>query len=199
MDGNAGSYVQFKGSYSSATPNTIRRHGKLLERTPRNAEDATRGEIAESYRLGLGKKLRFQVQGNPIAQPRTRATTRRRTDGRVVASVYSPANAPIQRWKVEVATAYALAGRELEPLAGVVHLDLHFLFARPQRLCRKNAPDCRIPHVGKPDLDNLAKGVLDALNGLAWADDRQVSLLMLRKSYVARDEEPGMLVEISEH
>lgn len=35
----------------------------------------------------------------------------------------------------------------------------------------------------KPDIDNIAKSVLDALNGLAYADDKQVCDLCVRKLY----------------
>lgn len=37
--------------------------------------------------------------------------------------------------------------------------------------------------VKKPDLDNLEKSVLDALNGHAWDDDNQISDLSSRKRY----------------
>lgn len=40
-----------------------------------------------------------------------------------------------------------------------------------------------MPAVCKPDADNIAKAVLDALNGLAWADDRQVVSLHITKGY----------------
>ncbi len=36
---------------------------------------------------------------------------------------------------------------------------------------------------GKPDLDNVAKAVLDALNGVAYADDTQVVRLVVQKQY----------------
>jgi Holliday junction resolvase RusA-like endonuclease len=42
----------------------------------------------------------------------------------------------------------------------------------------KNAP----PYP-KCDVDNLAKGVLDALNGVAFADDSQIVELHVTKSY----------------
>lgn len=35
----------------------------------------------------------------------------------------------------------------------------------------------------KPDADNVAKLVLDALNGVAWADDAQVTDLNVHKKY----------------
>lgn len=34
---------------------------------------------------------------------------------------------------------------------------------------------------GKGDVDNLAGGVMDALNGIAWHDDEQVIDLVVRK------------------
>lgn len=35
----------------------------------------------------------------------------------------------------------------------------------------------------KPDIDNVVKAVLDALNGVAYRDDTQVIELHVRKSY----------------
>jgi Holliday junction resolvase RusA-like endonuclease len=35
----------------------------------------------------------------------------------------------------------------------------------------------------KPDLDNLCKAVLDALNGIAYHDDKQIVELHLSKAY----------------
>ena len=46
----------------------------------------------------------------------------------------------------------------------------------------------------KPDIDNIAKCILDALNGVAYHDDTQVVLLTIRKSY---SEIPRVEVEIN--
>ena len=35
----------------------------------------------------------------------------------------------------------------------------------------------------EPDADNVAKIVLDSLNGIAWVDDSKVSILTVRKQY----------------
>lgn len=35
----------------------------------------------------------------------------------------------------------------------------------------------------KPDADNIAKTVLDALNGVAYEDDKQIVMLQVRKEY----------------
>ena len=37
----------------------------------------------------------------------------------------------------------------------------------------------------KPDLDNIAKIILDALNHVAWQDDKQVVCMILTKNYAA--------------
>lgn len=48
------------------------------------------------------------------------------------------------------------------------------------------------PDTYKPDVDNIAKNVLDALNGLAWKDDSQVVELIVRK--YPRSREPERIV-----
>lgn len=40
-----------------------------------------------------------------------------------------------------------------------------------------------IPHTVKPDCDNLAKSILDALNKAAWYDDAQIVEIRCSKSY----------------
>lgn len=47
----------------------------------------------------------------------------------------------------------------------------------------------------KPDCDNVAKVICDALNGLAWKDDSQVVMLHVEKRF---GEIPGVDVEIRE-
>jgi Holliday junction resolvase RusA-like endonuclease len=44
-------------------------------------------------------------------------------------------------------------------------------------------PDKYVFPIKKPDLDNIAKAILDALNGVAWHDDSQVVELIVEKCY----------------
>lgn len=37
------------------------------------------------------------------------------------------------------------------------------------------------PHIKRPDADNVAKAILDALNGHAYNDDSAIALLTVRK------------------
>ena len=47
----------------------------------------------------------------------------------------------------------------------------------------------------KPDIDNVAKAILDACNGVAFRDDSQVVILIATKAF---SEEPGVRVVIRE-
>lgn len=53
----------------------------------------------------------------------------------------------------------------------------------------------QIRHTKKCDADNLAKAVLDALNGIAYYDDSQVCELSVSKLY---SDNPRVIVSISE-
>ena len=47
----------------------------------------------------------------------------------------------------------------------------------------------------KPDIDNVVKGIFDAMNGIVWIDDKQVVDLTVRKRYA---ETARVLVAVSE-
>lgn len=49
------------------------------------------------------------------------------------------------------------------------------------------------PYLKKPDSDNIAKIICDSLNGIAYKDDNQVSVLCVEKIY---DDEERVEVEI---
>ena len=48
----------------------------------------------------------------------------------------------------------------------------------------------------KPDCDNLAKSILDSLNGLAYQDDRQIIELSVKKFYAEQSEVKIKLMEV---
>ena len=57
------------------------------------------------------------------------------------------------------------------------------------------AMDGELECITKPDLDNLIKACMDALNGVAWADDKQVVGLIATKGYA---EQASVTIEIKE-
>ena len=60
---------------------------------------------------------------------------------------------------------------------------------------KRQIEDGDYQHTKKPDLDNLAKAVLDALNGLAFDDDSQIVKINMEKRYHCC---PGVWVQIKE-
>ena len=76
-------------------------------------------------------------------------------------------------------------------------IDMVFKMPIPQSLSKKKQRELDgQPHVKKPDLDNLVKAVLDALNdGIAFVDDSKVWCINACKEYA---EEPSVWVGIHE-
>ena len=84
-----------------------------------------------------------------------------------------------------------------KPFTGSVKVSISALFGVPKSWPAKkraSALSGQLPHTSKPDGDNIAKLVLDALNGVAWADDAAVVNLSVSKRYT--DGEPRTVVSI---
>lgn len=89
----------------------------------------------------------------------------------------------------DIAVAFGQAclerlGEVPEPFEGDVYVAItahkQLPASRPRRVGSE-------PFAIKPDADNIAKLVLDALNGIAWRDDAQVTHLSVSKSDRMRD------------
>lgn len=109
--------------------------------------------------------VEFTVPGTPVPKARPRVKQDRRGRNRT----YTPdrtleAEAAIQRHYIES--------------AGCRHLDPSWRY--------RLEVEFHGPHASS-DLDNLAKAVLDGLNGWAWADDKQVTELSAVKKPAPKD------------
>ena len=125
------------------------------------------------------------VNGIPKAQPRPRMAAN--------GHAYNPSNA--DSWKAEVAAAFMLCRRP--PIAAPVHLRVSFFLPRPKKM--KGGEDRSIPHVKKPDVDNLLKSTMDAMTEAnVWKDDALVFATSAHKWYAARGGKTGaqIIVEI---
>ena len=132
----------------------------------------------------------------PVAQPRQRhrlvsSGTRQFTMN------YTPAKHPVNEFKatVRLATAQVMAkylGVPTEPM----RVEALFIFPRPGNMRWKTREMPRAPHAKKPDVENVAKALLDALSGLVWVDDAQVCELCVSKVIAAGDEQPGVQLKI---
>ena len=117
--------------------------------------------------------VHFTVPGVPIAQPRPRVTRN---------GTYVPKSHAIHGYRRDVMLAYTkLGGVYGATFEAAVSIGITFWFPRPKRLAMLAEV---IPKTTRPDLDNLAKGVLDSLQNYAFGDDSNVVELRLSKWYV---------------
>lgn len=71
-----------------------------------------------------------------------------------------------------------------KPAEGPVKLTIWATFEVPASWSKKKkAAHVHRPHCGAKDIDNVAKSILDGLNRIAFADDRQVFELNVRKMW----------------
>mgnify|MGYP001565156751 CR=1 FL=1 len=144
--------------------------------------------------------INFWVPGIPAPKGSTRAFY----VPKLKRAVVTAANKRTKPWEQAIrAEAHAagcvMLGSVGSSAAGVI-IRATFLFPRPKghfgaKGLKPSAPK-RLTK--KPDLDKLARALLDALIGIGFLDDSQVDELDVRKRYVELDasEEPGVHVEI---
>jgi crossover junction endodeoxyribonuclease RusA len=77
------------------------------------------------------------------------------------------------------------------PMYGGVHVVLDFALQRP-----KSLPKRASQHLKKPDIDKLARAVLDALTGILYHDDSEVVRLEVTKRYATTTEAPSVRITI---
>ncbi len=119
--------------------------------------------------------ITFSVPGEPVPQPRPRVSTR---GG--FARAYVPAKHPVHAYRQSLAAAARDAGvtQTDEPLSVVIDA----VFVRPKSHMRKSGVKPDAPRLPRPDVDNIAKAVLDALQDVI-GDDTCVARLVVEKSY----------------
>ena len=137
--------------------------------------------------------MKIFIPGEPIAQPRVKVSTR---GG--FARAYVDAKHPIHAYKQAIRLAYVNAGGEV--LEGPVSIRIVCWFERPKSHSKKRRQEPE-PKTTKPDADNLAKGIGDALNEIAYNDDGQVYRLTVEKWYVGPSEpydSVGTIIEVTQ-
>lgn len=124
--------------------------------------------------------MRFTVSGPPVPKARPRFTRSGHT--------YTPAGTLEQERRIRAAYLTAGCGSMEGPLAVRIRAVMPYPKNYPKK---RRGPD--VWHYKRPDADNIAKTVLDALNGVAYKDDGQVARLVVEKLY---GSEPRTEIEI---
>lgn len=125
--------------------------------------------------------IRLWIPIEPMGAPRPRVTR------------YGTYNDP-KYTSYKYAIALVAKSKKIPLSISPISLKIDFFFTTPKSWSKKKK-ECAKWHTSKPDLDNLEKGIKDALNGIAYKDDSQVCYLFARKQYA---QSCGVLIEIEE-
>ncbi len=129
--------------------------------------------------------IEFLVPGNPQALKRHRT-------GRF--GNYDPSAVAKENFLL-----LALEYRPSAPVREALQVAMQFRFSRPKSHFRGKNHELRADapywHTGRPDVDNLQKFVMDALNGTFWHDDCIIASVKAEKVY---HTVPGISVHIQD-
>jgi len=103
---------------------------------------------------------------------------------------------PTLKYQKLVADSYLEKYGNLKELTGALSVEITAFFNVPKSYSKKRRREL----YGKPntqhngDIDNIAKSVLDGLNGIAYDDDTIIYDLHITKYYVTSDEDTERVV-----
>ena len=120
----------------------------------------------------------FEIVGEPQGKGRPRFSTR----GGFV-KTYTPEKTASYENFVKLCYLNKYKGQKLD---GEISADIIAYFSIPKSFSKKKryqAIEGKIKPTKKPDTDNIAKTILDSLNGIAFEDDKQVVALLVKKLY----------------
>lgn len=117
--------------------------------------------------------MKHIIEREPMPAPRPRARAIRLKGGNTIITMYNPKE--YMQWKAALANALRLIAPATSPLTTPLRLYAEFVCTRP-KTSKLSAP--------KPDVDNYAKGLMDALTDAGWwEDDTQVQHLAVLKRW----------------
>ena len=123
-------------------------------------------------------RFSFTVPGEVVGSARPRVTRN---------GTYLPKKTREYRKRIQGAFIASCGGRVSPiPKGAPVALNITVQRALPKSRPRKIESE---HDTFKPDVDNITKNVMDALNGMAWVDDSQVVMQSIRKMDRRRTEE----------
>ena len=134
--------------------------------------------------------IKFTIQGQPQGKGRAKVTVRGK-----YAHAYTPEKTVVYEnlIKLSYKQLYNQDSNNTKPL--LVNIRAYYKIPLMSKVKTQKCISGLIRPITKPDLDNVSKCILDALNGIAYKDDSQVVDLHITKHY---SDEPRVEVEIEE-
>ena len=131
----------------------------------------------------------FEVPGKIIGKGRPRLNS-------YTGSVYTPTRT--KDYETLVEQYFLLKYPRFKPFEGRVQVEISALFEIPKstkKADRELMLENKINPTKKPDIDNIVKIILDAMNGIAFKDDTQITKLNVEKIYAMQEAIKVRIIE----
>lgn len=134
------------------------------------------------------RTLHIWLPGQPIGKGRPRFTRTGR--------VYTPEKTRRYEHRLAATASNYMVMRDLDPTTKQCKMVIKAQFQIPKSWtkAKKAAAEAYEIQPGKPDIDNIAKIVLDSFNGVVFEDDAQVYDLKVIKRY---GSEPCLIADVT--
>ena len=132
----------------------------------------------------------FEVPGKIIGKGRPRVNS-------YTGNVYTPTRT--KDYETLVEQYFLLKYPRFKPFEGRVQVEINALFEVPKSTKQSDKElmlENKINPTKKPDIDNIVKIILDAMNGIAFKDDTQITKLFVEKTYSTSE---AVKIKISEY
>ena len=132
----------------------------------------------------------FEVLGQIVGKERPRVNM-------YTGMVYTPNKT--KDYELFVQQSFKMKYPRFEQLQGRISIEIIAYLKIPKNTSKKNIElmiKNEISPTKKPDVDNIAKSILDAMNKFVFKDDNQVSKIMIEKRYA---EEEKVHIKVTEY
>lgn len=131
--------------------------------------------------------VKFEIPGKPQAKQRARVTRW---------GTHTPEKTV--NYEAHIKQCFMSAFPKFKPMTGALNVEILSLFTPPVSTSKRKVDQMlvdQIKYTKKPDVDNVAKIITDALNSIAYKDDAQINNLFIGKRYSDIDK---VIVKITE-
>lgn len=132
----------------------------------------------------------FEVEGDIKGKARPRVNS-------YTGIVYTPNNT--KNYEDLIKQYFVIKYPRYTPMENRIHMQIISYFKLPHnssKTVKSQMLDGTISPTKKPDIDNIAKIVLDALNKMAFKDDNQITKIELEKKYAEKEK---LYIKIEEY
>lgn len=132
----------------------------------------------------------FEVPGKITGKARPRVNT-------LTGRAYTPGNT--KDYEMLIKQYFKVKYPRYETLEGRIIIKIEAYFEPPKSTSKKQTEQMlenKISPTKKPDVDNIAKSILDAMNNFVFKDDNQVSKISVEKRFALEEK---AVIEVEEY